>query len=318
MHSFRLARTAVLALVLVFAAKAQAQQSSLDGVELTLTVDAKDPIDADKLLAIWSDRLKVPIVVDQQMSGTKVTLRSGTITWGATKEILDFSGSVVLEERDLFGARILFAHLRRNLPARAAPPFPVVPVEELSAHEGQIVTTIVDVKNGAGNDIFATVRGLLVRDVNRIGNILYVRGPETIILVDFAENVAYYAKIIAAMDVPAGAQARVFHLQHASAEEAASAVCPLFSDDAARTGTRITVCPRANDIVVRGSAGDVKAVADILAAVDVPGASPPRPFELGMGAVWKLATAFAVVAFIGQTLLLRRFQRSARAIKLGA
>src|SRR5205814_4459164 len=108
-------------------------------------------------------------------------------------------------------------HLRRNIPAKLGPPFPVVDDKTLPPRE-ELLTALVQVTNGAGNDIFATVRGLLVRDVNRIGNILYVRGPEVIIIVDYSANVEYYLKIIRALDVQAPGQiTRVIPIQYAPA-----------------------------------------------------------------------------------------------------
>ncbi|MCW8137834.1 MAG: hypothetical protein KIT58_02920 [Planctomycetota bacterium] len=43
----------------------------------------------------------------------------------------------------------------------------------------ELVTAVFQVKHGAGNSIFATVRGLLTRDTNRIGNILSTWGPRS-------------------------------------------------------------------------------------------------------------------------------------------
>src|SRR4029077_20062058 len=101
------------------------------------------------------------------MSGTNLRLSSGTIAWGAFKQVLDFH-DIVIEQKTVVGATIFFAHLRRNFPARLGPPFEVVAADKLAGLGDQIVTATYRVENGAGNDIFATVRGLLVRDVNRI------------------------------------------------------------------------------------------------------------------------------------------------------
>ncbi len=314
MLSARRAGVLTLALTLVlFPRMASAQ----DDTALDFKVDPGTPIDADKLLRLWSDKLQVPILVDPQMTGTKVHLESAPhLTWGACKAVLDFY-DVVLEERDIFGARILLAHLRRNLPAKAAPPFPVVPPEELASHKGQIVTTIIPVKNGSGNDLFATVRGLLVRDVNRIGNILYVRGPDTLIIVDLAENVDYYASIIRALDQPErGARTRVFHLEHASCEDAIRVLEPLFVGEdlvnntvVAHSTAKLVADPRTNQLLVRGSEAELATAANLVGKLDVASDAPPSRWasrDAAPSSLWRLAAVLAGIAFLGQTLVLRR------------
>jgi hypothetical protein len=279
-------------------------QDALDAIELDVKVDPATPIEADKLLALWSDRLQIPIVRDPQMAGTIIRLRDGKLSWGTFKQMLDFV-DVVIEKRTIATANIFFAHLRRNIPARLGPPFPVVSVDELASRGDEIVTTVMNVKNGAGNDIFATVRGLLVRDVNRIGNILYVRGPETIIIVDFAYNCSYYAKIIQSLDVPgAGMNTRVFDLQHANVEDTLVALYPVAE------GVKLTGSPRTNQLIASGSATDVGRIASLVEKIDVAtGTQRPRFHQDPGVALWKLATAFAAIAFVGQTVLLRRYQK---------
>jgi type II secretory pathway component GspD/PulD (secretin) len=293
--------------------------SAQDDTAMDLKIDSATPIDADKLLKLWSDKLQVPIVVDPQMAGTKVRLDSDPhFTWGATKAILDFY-DVVVEERDIFGARIFFAHLRRNLPAKVAPPFPVVSPEELASHKGQIVTTIIPVKNGSGNDLFATVRGLLFRDVNRIANILYVRGPDTIIIVDLAENVDYYVSVIRSLDQPErGTRTRVFHLEHASCEDAIHVLEPLFVGEDLINNTvvsqrtaKIVADPRTNQLLVRGSDAELATAATLIGKLDVASDAPPPRWNVrdaATSSVWKLAAGLAFVAFLGQTLVLRRIR----------
>jgi type II secretory pathway component GspD/PulD (secretin) len=331
MLSNRLAGTLVLALGVFLASPARAQDKPLDSVELNVEVDPNAAIDADKLLNLWSDALKVPILIDPQMVGTKFKLRSQQhMTWAAFKQIADFY-DIVIEDREVLGTRILYARLRRNVPATVGPPFPLVAVPDLAAHSGEVVTTVIPIRNGSGNDIFATVRGLLVRDINRMGNILWVRGPDVMILVDFAQNVDYYAKIVSALDVPEhSTPARVFRLEHAAAEDALRQLEPLFHDEtttytkegpttAERTLARIVACPRTNQLIVRGSESEIATAARILAEIDtVDGKAPPRWREATPPWGWKLAALFAAIAFIGQTILLRRFQRSLRTTKLVA
>jgi hypothetical protein len=309
MRTSHLAGTVVLALSVFLSRGASAQDARFDDVILDASVE-EGGVDADKMLQLWGKRLGVPLYADQQLAGTKLRMQGGPITWSAFKKVLDFY-DIVIDQKNLAGVTILFAHLRRNFPCKLGPPFPVVSVDEAWKHPDEVVSCVMKIQHGAGNDIFATVRGLLVRDVNRIGNILYVRGPEALIIVDFGSNVDYYAKMIRALDIPEG-NTRVFDLEHANAEDLAHILDPLGD-----MGTRVIAAPRTNQVVVRGHGPDVARLAGLVSKLDVAG-GPARPrFRADAGiALWKIATAFAVVAFIGQTILLRRFQRRALLSKL--
>ncbi len=309
----RLAPLVLLVSCTLLATPLRAQEGRFDQVTLEAVVEAGGQTDADALLQLWSKKLGVTIFIDQQMAGTKIKhLNSSTsMTWGGFKKVLDFY-DIVIDEKEVVGQTILFAHLRRNFPAKVGPPFRTVTVEEAAKRPDEVVTALIPIKHGSGNDIFATVRGLLVRDVNRIGNILYVRGPEMIIIVDFGMNVSYYASVIRALDAP-GAFVKVFDLQHGNADDTAVALEPLLEP-----GSKVISSPRTNQVIIRGNAGEAARLGEIIAKIDVPsGVQRPRFKADTMGiALWKIATAFAVVAFIGQTVLLRRFQRRALLTKL--
>ncbi|MBI3722544.1 hypothetical protein HY251_01095 [bacterium] len=201
-----------------------------DDVEYGQVIDPNVPIDADKMLGVWAQRLKILIFVDPQMVGTKIKFiqRDVNLTWGLFKKVLDFH-DIVLDEKESNGRWILFAHLRRNLGTKLDPPFPVIEKGGELPKREQFVTAFIQILHGAGNDIFATVRGLLARDTSRTGNILYVRGPEVVIIVDFAPNVEYYTKIIRALDVQAPGQVtRVIQIHNAPSEDIARVVQQLF------------------------------------------------------------------------------------------
>src|SRR5579871_1437544 len=212
-------------------APAAARPADPDAVEYDCTVDPNVPIDADKLLQVWAERLKLPLVLDPQIAGTKVRFAQSDLklTWGLVRSVLDFH-DIVVEEKDVSGRRVLFAHLRRNLNGQLAPPFRVVGDQEPLGRGDEVVAAFIQVRNGAANDIFATVRGLLVRDLNRVGNILYVKGPEIIIVVDFAANVDYYRKVVAALDLPAPPRVvKTISLVHGAAEDVAKELRELAS-----------------------------------------------------------------------------------------
>ena len=62
------------------------------------------------------------------------------------------------------------------------------------------------VRHGAGSAIYANLRGIMARDPSRAGNILYVQGPERLIITDFAPSVEAYRKLLRTLDQPVGGQ----------------------------------------------------------------------------------------------------------------
>jgi len=223
--------------------------------------------DVQELLELWAKRLGESLTVDPQLAGTKIEV-DPSVDWGTFREILSFH-DVVCEERNVNGKWALFAHVRRNISCRAAPPFRVLGPNEPVVRRDELVTAFIQVKNGAGNDIFATVRGLLIRDVNRIGNILYVRGPELIILSDFASNVEYYRKVIAQLDVPPPSLAletRVFALSNAPADEMVKTVFAFLGGDKT---VRVVADARTNRLVVKATKEQLDEVAALLPQLDV-------------------------------------------------
>jgi hypothetical protein len=66
----------------------------------------------------------------------------------------------------------------------------------------RFISRVIRIRHGDGSTIFATVRGLLTRDTNRIGNILFVTEPQLITVVDLARKVRYYEEMITQLDRP--------------------------------------------------------------------------------------------------------------------
>lgn len=62
------------------------------------------------------------------------------------------------------------------------------------------------VRYGAGSAIYANLRGILARDPGRTGNILYVQGPERLIITDFAPSVEAYRQLLRSLDQPLSGQ----------------------------------------------------------------------------------------------------------------
>jgi hypothetical protein len=255
--------------------------NSLNDIDLGDVVSSDNAVDATELLNLWAPRLKASIVADPQMAGLKIPARETDqkTTWGSFKKVLDFH-DVVVEENEASGHLIVFAHLRRNIACRVAPPFQVIPPSDPIPARDAIVTAFVQIKHGAANDIFATVRGLLVRDVNRIGNILYVRGPEVIIISDFASNCTYYKKIIEQLDIE-GPQllSRVYSLKHAPAEDVARIVHGLYpaSSNSSLYATQAVGDARSNRLVVRAPKEQLDEIQALLVELDVDVLPVARP-----------------------------------------
>lgn len=209
-----------------------------------------------------------------------------TLTWGAIKTLLDFYDIVIVESRPTADSPFLIrVHHRRNLNQKEGPPWRVVDGKALPDWD-ELVTAVFRIQHGAGSSIFASVRGLLTRDTNRIGNILYVAGSEVVIIVDLASKVRYYADVIARLDVAptSDAVSCTFQLRHADANVVASALGRLLGP--AQTGAggapaqelpqqlggpslRVVADLRTAQVVVTGAAGRVEEARRIVAALDV-------------------------------------------------
>lgn len=225
---------------------------------LRVELDAVGPhvISAERFLQLWGQRLRRPIFMDQQLAGTTIRFVAcdQPVPWEIAKKILDFY-DVVLDEKEVNGHPIMYAHSRRNCTGRLGPP----PRE-------RVVTAVVTVKNGAGNDIFATVRGgLITRDVTRTGNMLYVRGPEVIIIVDYASTVNYYLEVIRALDAQMPGQiTRVVHVQFVPAAEVARALRARFAPP-----LRANAEDHTNALFVSANKDQLSAIEDTISALDV-------------------------------------------------
>jgi hypothetical protein len=148
----------------------------------------------------WADAMGLAVSLDAQIAMVSLELPQAlTLDRTALRELLD-ARDVVLVVRD----QVLHAVHRRNLAQKFGPPWDMT--GDAPVDPDRLVTRTIPINYGAGQSIFCTVRGLLTRDTNRIGNILYVQGSERIVLCDFARVVRYYEQVIASLDVP-GSQA---------------------------------------------------------------------------------------------------------------
>lgn len=161
-----------------------------------LQVEAGD-VAATDAIERWAALTGKVATIDPQIQPIRLAFTAAAALDASTlRHVLD-AHDIVLVERD----GTLQAHHRRNLSQKVGPPWDLV--EGFAPEDDRLVTCVVQIRHGSGNSIFSVVRGLLTRDTNRIGNILYVQGPEVIIIVDLAYSVRYYQEIISKLDVPA-------------------------------------------------------------------------------------------------------------------
>lgn len=184
---------ALAALVLAAPARAQTSPPVPNGPRLEV---AAGDVSVLEVLERWAAAAGKVLQADPQLQPIRLRLHA-TATFDALmlRHVLDMH-DVVLVERD----GVLEAHHRRNLPHKAGPPWDHV--EGLAPRSDRLVTCVVPIRHGAGAAIFATLRGLMTRDTNRVGNILYLQGPELLLLVDFGHQVRYYQELIATLDRP--------------------------------------------------------------------------------------------------------------------
>ena len=210
-------RVSSLALALFMAVPLVAQEA---GPPADVPVVQPGDMRVEELAALWTKVTGTPVTVDPQAG--QVVIRFGTETRlerEVLRTLLGFNDVVVVE--DASGG--LQLHHRRNVPQKVPPTSPVIGGQ---APEGdQMVTAVHYLRHGAGHEIFATLRGIMTRDMNRIGNILYVPGSEALVIADLAPQVRYYQALLEKLDVARpviGLSLRVLELPRARWRELAA------------------------------------------------------------------------------------------------
>jgi hypothetical protein len=208
MRRHRTTWLALVALVLLLAGAARdaaAQEKPSDDASKEEFFKANEEVAASQILATWATKFDALLIQDPQVATIRIKFLTNTktvMTWGAIKQILDFYDVVIVESQPTPGGPwYIRAHHRRSISQKEGPPWRYVEGKDVPDHD-EIVTAVFQIKNGAANSIFATVRGLQTRDTNRIGNILYVMGPEKLIICDLGPQVAYYRRVAAELDTP--------------------------------------------------------------------------------------------------------------------
>jgi type II secretory pathway component GspD/PulD (secretin) len=162
-------------------------------------------------------------------------------------------------------------------------------VEALAAQDGRFVTTALRAEHLASLRDARNAMQRLVTGQN-IGSVTEVPEARSLIVTDFAPNVAAIYRLLRAMDVPPEsapvAWVQVIELEHAEADVVADALVAIFQANApapwkraapgpawpegADTGLRIFADPRLNQLLVRGTPAQLEAVQGVLERMDRP------------------------------------------------
>lgn len=291
-----------VAAVLLGTSAASAQEPPSDSATMEVAVDLTQDIEASQILTQWGKKFGALVVIDPQIQPIRIRFLTNVrtpLTWGAVKSIFDFYDIVIVESQPAAGGPfVIRAHHRRNINQKEGPPWRYVAGQDVPDYD-ELVTAVFQVKHGAGNSIFATVRGLLTRDTNRIGNILYVQGPEVIIIVDLASKVRYYARVIEALDV-AGPRKEmdIFQVNFAPVQELATilttVIQQLGGQQGGAPGQPVVVAPgqqgaggatviadaRTNQLIVAAFPIDLPLIERVIQELDVRVAAPTGRFHV--------------------------------------
>jgi len=218
-----------------------------------------------ELLERWRSALACQLYVDAQAQGVRVPVPA-SITWGETRALLELHDVVVVEGPGVGGSWSVRAHHRRSLSQKECRPR-VVEADALPAHN-ELVSVTLRVRHGQGSQIFAALRALLTRDPNRLGNILFLPSSETLVVVDLAPRVAYYAELLRRLDVPLARHAH--RVIRRGAEELAKLLREAIGANQGLDGAVIVADPAGGQVVVTGPSAAVAHLRQQLEALDAP------------------------------------------------
>jgi len=163
-------------------------------------LEGKTKIPITFLLEAWGQASQRRVSYSPSVAGLQLQLSVGVheLSRAEVLRVLARVDVTVLEsEQDLFalGHRELSTKIGTEVTPHYSGDDAVLP--ELN----QAITWTCTIKHGAGSAIYANLRGILARDPTRAGNILYIQGPEKLILTDLAPRIRYYRGLIRALDV---------------------------------------------------------------------------------------------------------------------
>ena len=133
----------------------------------------------------------------------------------------------------------------------------------------QVVTRLIRLRNVPGDQAVRALRPL----VSSFGNIESTANPNAVVVTDYADNVRRVEAIARSLDTGGGESFANLPLEHASAEDVATALTALLGGEAG--GARVASDPRSNTVIVRGGSADIAQARTIVASLDRPGGATP-------------------------------------------
>ncbi|MBI4577457.1 MAG: hypothetical protein HY722_14450 [Planctomycetes bacterium] len=261
---------------------------------VTIAISKNQEVDIDALLQQISHQIGKAVIPDPGLKGQRIRfLVEATVNYSIIRAFLqvneiELMHEVVTREEDGTEVEVIKAYLERNLQQREiGSPTPVYKVGETLPLRNELITACFPVQYADPNGIFASLRQIITRARGRVGDILYVRGADVLIIKDLAPNVEYYRKIIEALDIPPSKlqEFEVIKLKYASANDIANVSGQLIQAiqtpaqvQAAMGGQpvqpKIVADPRTNQIVIFALRENIDQllvlIADLDTYVDVP------------------------------------------------
>lgn len=176
---------------LLLLSPALAQERSQPEVELDLQAG---PLEVEALLERSAGSLGALAVISSGVRGATISIAhpwSGSLPWPAVKRILAWHG---IQARVTPGSRqsppLLGAW--RSCGLGSGPTKPLAPR----------VTAILEIQCGAASAIYANMRGIISGRYRRHPDLLYVQGPELIVVSGSAAEVRHYRALAESLDLP--------------------------------------------------------------------------------------------------------------------
>jgi general secretion pathway protein D len=264
-HVRYLLRIALLATVLAFPSSIWAQKGE-EGVSLTFA-----NADIETVIRAIGKISNRNILIDPRVKGSLNIVTSKPVTPEVAYQILisalRLQGYAVIEEGGLV-----------KVVPEAEGKTHSVPISKSrnQLHGEKLVTHIFHIKNESATQILNVVRPL----VSPNNSVTAYANNNTLIVTDYAENVARIAKIIDALDVPQG-DIVIIPLKHTSAQDIAPLITKLMADSvvqgqAGEPNQRATVAAdnRLNALLVRSeNPSRINSIRQLVSNMDQPGAA---------------------------------------------
>ncbi|HZV55777.1 MAG TPA: type II secretion system secretin GspD, partial [Rhodocyclaceae bacterium] len=262
MRTFRLHFLAALVALLAFSPTGWAQKQD-EGVSLSFA-----NADIETVIRAISKISNRNILIDPRVKGTLNIVTSKPVTADVAYQILlsalRLQGYAVVED----------GGLAKVVPEADAKTHSA-PVSGRGQLRGErLVTHVFHIKNESATQLLTVVKPL----VSPNNSITAYANNNTLIITDYADNVARIAKIVDALDVPQG-DVVVIQLKHTSAQDLAPIISKLLSESGANVqdaSQRVNIAAdsRLNALLVRSdNPSRINSIRQLVANMDQPGAA---------------------------------------------